>query len=166
MANWVVIENEIITEYYDVLPDNWRHVSGLKLSINNLEYLKSIGWYPVNNLPRDYDSANFKEVGFEYTFENDQVTCAIKLLELTEEEKQQKIIKEEELLLYQFQTYLDIIRVERNKKLQDSDWTQLEDVGLTRNQEWKDKWRLYRQALRDVTNNFNRETFQWPEAPS
>lgn len=159
MANWVYIENNEIKEYYDILPNNWRNVSGLHLSADNLDYLKTLGWYPVNNLPREYDTENYQEAGFEYKFENDQVICKLLVIPISEEEKQRKIKEEENFILYS-------IRVERNKKLQDSDWTQFQDVSSTKSEEWKENWRVYRQKLRDIPNNFDHNTFQWPEVPN
>jgi hypothetical protein len=53
------------------------------------------------------------------------------------------------------------VRDERNKKLSDSDWTQVADAPVD-----KAVWATYRQALRDVTIQ---ETFPWdivwPEQP-
>jgi hypothetical protein len=50
----------------------------------------------------------------------------------------------------------------RNNLLKESDWTQLEDVPMT----LKNEWKIYRQALRDVTLQ---ETFpdniEWPISP-
>ena len=43
------------------------------------------------------------------------------------------------------------LRARRNKALADSDWTQLPDVGF--NAAEKNAWMIYRQALRDITNN-------------
>lgn len=40
-------------------------------------------------------------------------------------------------------------RMQRDKLLQQSDWTQLPDVALT--QAEKDRWAIYRQELRDMT---------------
>lgn len=42
------------------------------------------------------------------------------------------------------------IKKERNSLLLKSDWTQLPDVNLPNNEEWK----TYRQQLRDIPNNF------------
>ena len=54
------------------------------------------------------------------------------------------------------------IRSERNKKLSESDWTQLNDVSLSN----KSEWLQYRQLLRDITNQqsfpFN---VVWPQKP-
>lgn len=53
------------------------------------------------------------------------------------------------------------VRVDRNLRLQASDWTQLADAPVD-----KDAWAVYRQALRDIPDQ---EGFpwnvQWPEQP-
>ena len=41
---------------------------------------------------------------------------------------------------------IDIIRNKRNELLKESDWTQLPDVNIS-----KEEWATYRQALRDIT---------------
>lgn len=43
------------------------------------------------------------------------------------------------------------LRARRNKALADSDWTQLPDIGF--NAAERNAWMIYRQALRDITNN-------------
>lgn len=55
----------------------------------------------------------------------------------------------------------EAIRNDRNKKLADSDWTQLSDAPVTGT-----AWATYRQALRDVTtqSGFPWE-ITWPDAP-
>ena len=47
---------------------------------------------------------------------------------------------------------LDIIRIERDKRLLSCDWTQLTDAPSTID---KAAWATYRQALRDLTNSPN-----------
>lgn len=54
------------------------------------------------------------------------------------------------------------IRVRRNARLQESDWTQLADIP----QPIKDKWATYRQALRDIPQQAGFPTnVQWPVEP-
>lgn len=48
------------------------------------------------------------------------------------------------------------VREQRNKKLAESDWTQLQDAPLETEQ--KAAWSVYRQSLRDVSTQ---ETFPW-----
>jgi hypothetical protein len=54
------------------------------------------------------------------------------------------------------------VRAERNRRLSDSDWTQLADAPVNR-----DAWLAYRQALRDLTAQagFPFE-ITWPELPT
>jgi hypothetical protein len=52
-----------------------------------------------------------------------------------------------------------VIRVERNKLLVESDWTQLPDAPVD-----AAAWATYRQALRDVTDQANPFNIVWPEA--
>jgi hypothetical protein len=53
------------------------------------------------------------------------------------------------------------IRNERNQLLASTDWTQLNDSPLT--EDVKDRYRAYRQALRDMTNTDNIDNVNFPE---
>jgi hypothetical protein len=54
------------------------------------------------------------------------------------------------------------LRVERDKKLAETDWTQGADVPPS----IKDAYVTYRQALRDITNTYNNpRTVVWPTKP-
>jgi hypothetical protein len=55
----------------------------------------------------------------------------------------------------------DVIRVERNKLLVESDWTQLPDAPVD-----AAAWATYRQALRDITDQANPFAIVWPQGPS
>ena len=56
----------------------------------------------------------------------------------------------------------DDVRVERNALLAACDWTQLPDAPLSENQ--KNDYGVYRQALRDITENFdNPDDVEYPE---
>lgn len=55
------------------------------------------------------------------------------------------------------------IRLERNRKLADSDWTQLSDAPLTNTE--TANWASYRQALRDITNQTDPFNINWPVSP-
>lgn len=56
------------------------------------------------------------------------------------------------------------IRSTRNKKLQESDWTQVDDAPLSNVE--KAAWASYRQALRDITNQADPFAIEWPQAPN
>lgn len=57
------------------------------------------------------------------------------------------------------------IRARRDRLLTESDWTQILDNGVS--QEIKDKWKVYRQKLRDITETFSDPNqVVWPMAPA
>ena len=69
---------------------------------------------------------------------------------------------------------IEEIRQIRNLRLIETDWTQITDNSLTSEQ--RDAWKVYRQALRDVTNSItdsdfeedefgNRYFMNWPTKP-
>jgi len=54
------------------------------------------------------------------------------------------------------------LRAERNRKIAETDWTQMEDIP----QATRDAWKPYRQALRDITETYSSpENVVWPEKP-
>lgn len=59
------------------------------------------------------------------------------------------------------ETEWPVVRSQRNQLLSASDWTQLPDVPLAT----KDAWAIYRQALRDITNQPDPFNITWPAPP-
>lgn len=61
------------------------------------------------------------------------------------------------------------ILTERNQKLSQSDWTRMDDNGLS--EEQREAWRIYRQQLRDLPQNIvysddlHPVSIQWPTPP-
>jgi hypothetical protein len=55
----------------------------------------------------------------------------------------------------------ETIRIERNKRLSECDWTQLPDIP----QATKELWEPYRQELRDITNQSDPYNITWPTPP-
>jgi hypothetical protein len=53
------------------------------------------------------------------------------------------------------------IRIERDRRLLASDWTQLPDVPAGTGIQWQP----YRQALRDITDQTDPDNITWPEPP-
>ena len=54
------------------------------------------------------------------------------------------------------------VRMIRNTKLAETDWTQNRDVTLSDDADWK----TYRQSLRDITKTYKTlDTVKWPEKP-
>jgi hypothetical protein len=58
---------------------------------------------------------------------------------------------------------MQALRTERNLRLVNSDYTQLPDVTLTDAQ--VEAWRVYRQELRDITENIVWNVTTWPLRP-
>lgn len=59
------------------------------------------------------------------------------------------------------ETQWPVVRSQRDALLAQSDWTQLPDVPLAT----KERWAIYRQALRDVTLQPDPFRVVWPVAP-
>lgn len=166
MANWVTVENNTITGYYDLLPQSWRNVSGLDKSVDDLIFLKSLGWLPVAKQSVDYNPATHQVTGFQYQIEQDQVleTPVIAAIPGAEavvgNNPSFEVLKEK---------FMSLLRAQRNQRLADSDYTQLADIQSTMDDDTKVKWATYRQALRDFPAKYsdndvlNVENLIWPE---
>ena len=62
---------------------------------------------------------------------------------------------------YKLENQWEEIRLIRNQLLTECDWTQLSDVSQT----IKDLWTVYRQELRNITNQQNPFNIEWPVKP-
>jgi hypothetical protein len=164
MANWALVEDNQITGKYDLLPKNWRNISGLDLSKDDLPFLKSLGWYPVVGQNTPFDDTKYFIQKYDYTIGENSVSQIPVLVERTFEPagpvENYSIMKH---------VFILELRKERNQRLLDSDWTQLTDIQSMLNEETKNKWAVYRQALRDITleylNNgvIDISQVNWPE---
>ena len=57
-----------------------------------------------------------------------------------------------------------VVRDIRNTKLNDSDWTRMDDVTITDSK--KEEYKTYRQALRDITKQADPDKVVYPTEPS
>jgi hypothetical protein len=146
MANWVHIENNEITGQYDLLPNNWRNVSGLNLAANDLPFLKSVGWYPVTKQNETWNDLTHYVSGYNYEIRENDVLESIILTE-----RQSQPVEEFSTLKYRF---IEELRKKRNELLISSDWTQLQDVQNLLDESTKNKWIIYRQQLRDIIQSY------------
>ena len=77
-----------------------------------------------------------------------------------------KIVQvEEDLSVLPGQSEVDLenLRNQRNKLLDESDWTQMPDIPKSK----RDTWKSYRQELRDITKTYQSlDTVVWPTKPS
>lgn len=162
MANYVYIEDGNIVEYHDLLPQSWRHISGLHL-LSPMERI-NYGWYPVVNIDDSHDMETSYIAGYTYEIFDDHVVQTPQIINFSDEEL---AVRQEQKKIYFFTQ----LRMERNHKLQQCDWTQLLDIQKTKSVEWITAWETYRQVLRDLpevyknTTNFNFNSITWPEEP-
>jgi hypothetical protein len=162
MAKWAYIENSEIVELHDLLPSAWRNFSGFnKLDSNTL---LSLGWYSVVKDSPQYNPSEFYISGYDYShIDNSVVETAI----LSSIEP----IFQNEVVQLSKPEFLTLLREERNKKLTQTDWTQLIDTQAMFTDEQKTTWLDYRQALRDLPTQYTdnevvdiKEVI-WPEYP-
>ena len=74
-----------------------------------------------------------------------------------------KDLTDEQVIELARQANLEELRQLRNRRLEETDWTQNSDVP----EATREKWREYRQALRDITiNNSTVFGITWPEPPA
>ena len=71
----------------------------------------------------------------------------------------------DELLSMTEEDLKNLIRLNREPMLRDSDWTQLPDSPLTETK--RAEWATYRQALRDITDTYadNLVEVEFPDVP-
>jgi hypothetical protein len=160
MANWVHVENNEITGQYDLLPKTWKNISGLNLAVDDLPFLKSVGWYPVTKQSETWNDLTHYVSGYNYEIREDDVLESIIL-----SEKQPEPQEEFSTIKYRF---IEQLRSKRNELLANSDWTQLQDVQNSFDETTKNKWIVYRQALRNIVEDYseneivNIEQVNWP----
>lgn len=75
MYNWVVINDNEITEYHTDVPLNWRHISNLAASAGDLEFMRTVGWFPVTTETAEFDSTVYEISRYDYIIGNTSVTA-------------------------------------------------------------------------------------------
>ena len=149
MANWALVEDKEIKELHDLLPKNWKNISGLNNSKDDLQLLKTLGWFSVVKHYQTYDDSIYEIGGYAHEIVDDSVietlilrekSIEIPIPETTFEELKAK--------------FMDELRQKRNMLLSQCDWTQLADTQLLFDEETKTKWLVYRQALRDLPESY------------
>ena len=88
----------------------------------------------------------------------EEIYETLKLLDIEKPELEVFTKKVNEYLLI---FKMEGVRKKRNKMLSESDWTQMNDVELSDDAEWK----LYRKALRDLPSSVDVEKPVWPTPP-
>jgi hypothetical protein len=147
--DYILVENEQIIGRPTQLPKNWANISNFYLFDN--EKLKEYGWYPYR-----FQAAQIGENqvydGSDFVIEQTEVVEYQKV-----RNKSQQEIQEETEGMWR------AVRDLRNELLLECDWTQLSDSPLTNQKQIE--WQIYRQQLRDVTEQTNPFSIEWPIAP-
>lgn len=150
MQKYCYIENGEIVQINQDLPNVWKNVSNFYLLPD--EIVKTYGWLPL--VVENENKPVF--VSSSYIIEEDVVREVIVTRDKTEQEIEEETARELEMGWYQ-------VRNQRDEKLKQSDLFVLIDKWELLTEERKQEIRVYRQALRDVPQNFETpESVVWP----
>lgn len=147
--NYILVQNGQIVGRPRPLPVSWDNISNFHVFDN--ETVKQYGWYPhrfVSAQVGDNQIINGSNIVIE---ENEVV------------EYQTVRNKTEQEIIEEIDGMWCAIRERRNELLKDCDWTQLPDSPLTNQKQTE--WQIYRQELRDITNQNNPFAINWPIKP-
>jgi hypothetical protein len=146
--NYCFVENNVIADGPRALPKSWRNISGLDMLDN--DSLRELGWLPVRLEEGDVQE---KFVGSVFAILPSEVV-ETKIWRAYTAEEQAEIDTQKAAQ----------VRRERNTKLTECDWTQLNDTPL--DNAAKIQWTAYRQALRDVPSQAGfPHNVVWPTKP-
>lgn len=151
MTKWAHVENNEIKGVYDRLPISWKNVSGFNTLADDVELLKTFGWFSISEY-QSYDAELYNEIGYTYSIVNGEV-IASPILQL------KTIIPPSETVSNELRE----IRIQRDKLLAESDVYQLGDWQKVFDESLKLRWLLYRAALRDVPETYlSNGVLSWP----
>lgn len=144
MSNWAYVENGQIKECLDFLPESWKNISNFYASSNNLDFLASYGWFPIEKESYAYDPKKYKldNRRFEIT-DRGNVIEKWDLIELPKKDYKEV-----------YHSFIHEVRIKRNTLLKESDWTQLNDVIKSMPDDLMISWEAYRKNLREITNDY------------
>jgi len=142
---YALVENNSVTQFLPTLPTTWENISGLHLA--SLAELQAWGWLPVvttETIPANDEVRDTDEV----TIEAERVVVVQRVRAKNKEE-----------------TDLDweVLRIERDKRLRDTDWWGVSDRTMTVKQA------QYRSDLRNfpaVVNIADWPSVTWPTEPA
>lgn len=150
MANWAYVENNSVVEVHDVLPENWKNISNLSASENDLALLKGFGWYPVNTVMPTIDQATqaYGDASFAFDPSTNTVTQTYAVTTISQ-------MSDSDLFAQQRASFMQNLRNQRDVLLSKSDWTQTVDLVQAKGGVWTQAWAAYRQELRNLPETYN-----------
>ena len=158
MQKFALIENGNILRVGS-LPETWNNISNfyaLNPCIpNELELLKANGWWPVEPITDGKPVVVAVNYAIEESLVREFVTTRDKTLEEINEEARIELEKD----------WIPV-RIQRDLLLKQSDTAVVIDKWEVMSAESKSLWSNYRQALRDIPQNFsNPAEVVWPTLP-
>lgn len=169
--SWAYVDQNDNLQEFSTLPENWGNVSNLFALENDLETLKQLGWYQLIDTTTPLISDLFEYHGpVSYTINHSAGTVTKNCPVLQKENPPTS----EQSFLQNKDSFLNDLRIQRNERLKECDWTQLTDIQITKPVEWIEAWRSYRQSLRDLPQVYTIEPYelvtdihlvQWPQPP-
>ena len=144
MSQYAVVENGIITEKYDSIPTSWRNISGFNLMTDDER--ANLGFLPVQQSSITFDPVRQKLISNDVELDSSQKPYVNRVVEDT--------MSDSEYNTFLFNQSLSLLRNKRDALMLASDWAVLPDLATTKGQPWIDAWNVYRQKLRDITNNY------------
>jgi len=149
MASFAYVENNEIQGVYDLLPDNWKNYSNFFALENDLDYLKSLGWYKIEKVIPSYDPATQKLDNARQWFENNIVYETEEVIDLSAEPIIEPV-SQEELTLRQW----NLIKTQRDQLIASFDWRYIRynrevRLNITPSDDIT-KLDVYTQALADI----------------
>jgi len=147
-------ETKEILEYPVDVRDvkHWLDKNNISITSDFASYdLTSFGWYVVEYLqPPESTIPNHKVVLDEPRWEGNSLIRTFKEVPRTIEE---------------IQSFWVDVRAQRDKLLEDSDWTELPSVKKQKTIEWQQAWYDYRLKLRNITMIEDPTKVDWPLPP-
>ena len=147
---YAYVENGVVKESNRPLPVSWENVSNFNLF--DSETLKQYGWFPYRFVEAQKDVYDIVD-GSYFSIEENEVVEYQTIRKKSEEDWNVEIINA-----------WGNVRSRRDIELSESDWTQILDSPFT--PEKKEEWKVYRQALRDITLQTDPFNIVWPIKPS
>lgn len=131
------------------LPKSWENISNFYVLDDAT--LKTYGWYPFRFVEAEKNENQYYD-GSDFVIEENEVVEYQKVRNKTEQE-----------IIEEIESEWRAIRYRRNQLLNECDWTQLPDSPLTNQKQTE--WQIYRQSLRDITQQTNPFGISWPTPP-
>jgi len=121
---------------YGPIPETWRNITGL-----------------TDEFEGNFNDLNYAGHNFGFLTEEQVLADGANLSQLAEVKNNFEAVQ------------WNLVRLERNEKLRNSDWTELPSAVGSKSDEWKNNWAVYRNDLRNITNQQDPFNVVWPTAP-